>query len=113
MSTAERAGWCGYLCSCGCAQPCGCSSSVRFEVGHDLGRDRDAELARVLGEHIRKAGTRPLAAKHPAPNVVRCEQEADGKRCRFALGHRCPHSFLRSVWWRQAPGMARTQGRAA
>ncbi len=107
--------WCGYLCSCGCGQQCGCSCGVRFEVPHNLsGANREAELASALGEHIDAAGTRPLASQHPAPGVVRCEEERDGKRCRFALGHRCPHSFERSTWWRQRPGARRVEkGRAA
>lgn len=105
---------CGFLCRCGCGQPCGCLSSpiIRqygwreertiahgqlftktvlidlFEDGSEVPEGYD-----WVAHHVRVAGDIPIAAKHPAPArgplppPITCNAEG----CRFALGHTTAH----------------------
>lgn len=105
---------CGFLCRCGCGQPCACGGKPivrkmgfrkveRLRFGRtvtewvitDLFEDGSVvpEGFDWVAFHTRTTGDAPLAAVHPAPTnenghaIATCGNNG----CRYALGHKCRH----------------------
>lgn len=91
------AGWCGFLCECGCGQPCSCGGRLivrETEVdAHGKAYDKIRGL-NWLEYHHELNGSYPLAASHPAPKKLglKIAPAICGENgCNFALGHFCDH----------------------